>query len=95
MISICVLEAKSPTTRYDMLLNMSSGNIWTANTGCIPYNNLHTWTYTNSNIKLASGEAQAYGGWFKWDSTNLAMTRELGQAEMYIHLTPQVELGCQ
>jgi hypothetical protein len=75
MVSICVLEAKY--TKYDQFFNMSSGNVWTANTGCVPYNNLHTWTYTNSDIKLASGEAQAYGGWFKWNSSSTASDKRV------------------
>ena len=75
MISICVLESKY--RRYDIFLNMSSGSIWTANTGCIPYNNLHTWTNTNSNVQLASGEAQAYGGWFKWNSSSTASDKRV------------------
>lgn len=75
MVSICVLEAKS--TKYDQFFTMSSGSVWTANTGCVPYDNLHTWTYTNSDVKLASGEAQAYGGWFKWNSSSTASDKRV------------------
>ena len=64
-VSITVQE--SNTGNQNFFNTMSSGAVWTTNTGTINDDKVHNWTYKYEDIKLKGAGAQSYGDVWYWN----------------------------